>query len=144
MTSEMIDDTAKIVTLAPSANVHASMLMTVTLSPKPQPMMREKDKAGAVAASQDFVPTSVEKRAVPRELSVANSGTGFGYCCILAEASRVGKPVEFGQYLMVAMGRIQLRDDVSVAVGMTSDDEQEADFKAMMKSVETAAVTPAR
>jgi hypothetical protein len=133
-------DQGTAITLTPPGDANAACLINVSIVPVTEPVTREKVQEQTLAICDQFVDASVEKKKILREFAMAQS---FGYYCVFTDASMVGQPAKKGEFKVIGVGVVRLRDDVMAAVGISADDEKSPEFAAMLAAVASAAVAPA-
>ncbi len=139
LTSTKAQDTGYALMLVPPAGVNAQGLLNVVFVPKEEHTSKEDVNEKVLAACDQFVDQSVEKKKVLRELSL--SGGAYGAYCVFTDASLVGQPPAKDNFKVVAIGMIRFNDAVSASASLLCDDEKGEDFAALLAAVTSAKVT---
>jgi hypothetical protein len=135
------EDTGYAVILTPPADVNARCVINLVFTQSGEPTTKEDVQEKVLAMGDQFVEASVEKKKVLREFAVS---MGYGAYCLFTDASRVGQAPEKDNFKVVASGMVRFNAELSATVIMASDDENGADFGAMLKAVSSAKVSPGK
>jgi hypothetical protein len=135
ITKQKEEDAGYVLIFSPPADVNAQLVLNVVFPPDRQPLSKEAIRDEALAAGDQWVESSVEKKKVIRELKLAS---GYGAYCVFTDASRVGKAAEKDNFKIVASGILWLSEDVKAGVVMMADDENGPEFRAMLETVSGA------
>jgi hypothetical protein len=138
MTKQKEEDAGYVLVFSPPADINAQLVLNVVFPPDRQPLSKEAIQEEALAAGDQWVDASVEKKKVIRELKL---GAGYGAYCVFTDSSRVGKPAEKDNFKMVASGILWFSEDVKAGVVMMADDEKGPDFKAMLEAISGATLS---
>jgi hypothetical protein len=129
------EDAGYVLVFSPPADVNAQLVLNVVFPPDRQPLSKEAIQDEALAAGDQWVESSVEKKKVIREMKLS---AGYGAYCVFTDASRVGKPAEKDNFKIVVSGILWFSEDVKAGLVMMADDENGPEFKAMLEAVSGA------
>jgi hypothetical protein len=129
-----------VVTLQPTNGANASCEITITfpeqdrLSSKAKLKLETEVKAAPIAAS------SVEGKAVAREL---NTRAGTGFYCNFTDPELVGRKPEKGKYKVMTAGLIRIAPNVLAEFAIMADDFRSAPYQDVLGALEGMEYAPA-
>jgi len=132
------EDIGYVVVLSPPGEANAQFVLNLVFTEKGEASSNDEVRDKALAAADQFVGSSVEKRKVLREFSMPAGS--FGAYCVFTDASVVGQPPKKDVFKMIAVGIIRLSDGVSASVNLLFDDEKGPEFASMLAAVSSARV----
>jgi hypothetical protein len=125
-------------TVSLSAPGNAKCVLSVIFVLSPEPLSKERVQDEVLAACDQFVDASVEKKKTIQEFDVPGA---YGAYCVFTDASLVGKPVVKDAFKVLGIGEIRLSDDLTASVSLLADDATGPDFQAMLAAVSSIKVS---
>ncbi len=135
---KVMEVTGYALAIKPRNCANAKCLLTFLYGTNGAPNL-ETIREGALAISEEFVEGSVEKK---QTLHAFTLEKGCGAYCCFSDASLVGKAVEPGDFRVMAIGEVQPGDNLPATVSLFANDLEGADFKAMVKMVNSLTLKP--
>jgi hypothetical protein len=133
------EDMGFVVLISPPGDVNAQFVLNLVFADKGEASSNDDIRDKALAAADQFVESSVEKKKVLREFSLPAGS--YGAYCVFTDASLVGQPPKKDSFKMVAVGIARLSDGVSASVNLLFDDDKGPEFASMLAALSSAKVT---
>ncbi len=114
-------------------SVNAAATISVTFPDVDRFDTKARLKLRVEADSYGLAESSVERRAVAREFTLAS---GFGFYCSFTDPELRGQPSQPGNYKVTSVGKIKLAPDVLVDVQILADGFREAPYQELLGAIE--------
>jgi hypothetical protein len=142
LASHKEEDSGYAITLSPPASENAKCLINITFVAEPKSVSKETVDEEVLSVCDQFVDQSVEKKKTLRDFG--STGGAYGSYCVFTDASMVGQTPKRDEFKVIGIGIIHFRDDVMAAISLAAEEENSADFLAMLAAVKSATLSPAR
>lgn len=139
LSTQKEEDSGVALTFTPPSGVNAACLLNITFVPAEEKVTKEQVQESVLQLCEQFVDQSVEKKKVLKDITVEG---GYGYYCAFTDASLVGQPTKKDSFKVMGVGIIHFSDELMATVGLSCDDLNGDDFKAMLAMVSGATYAP--